>query len=301
MGPWAGLVISVLSVGTTMGATLWRRRSRDTRRARLRAQPLPAEWEDHLKRNVALYNRLPPELQEQLRGHVQVFLDEKLFEGCNGVEITDEVRVTVAGLACLLLLNRETDYYPELRSILVYPAAYVVDSPQRDGAVEVDRPSVRLGESWQTGNVVLSWSDVMHPDPRDGHNLTLHEFAHQLDQEDGRSDGVPVLALDSQYDTWAEVLAGEYRQLQKLSEKGRKHLLDAYGATNPAEFFAVATETFFTRPIELAEQKPDLYELLRDFYRQDPGARRRRADNELGGAVPAPPSVVVRSIRPRPR
>lgn len=278
MGPLGSLLIGVLTLGTSMGATIWRKRARAERRRELRAKPFRADWVAHLEKNVVLYNRLPDELREELHGHIHVFLDEKGFEGCNDLEVTEEMRVTIAGLACLLLLNRETDYYPKLTSILVYPGAYLVDSPQKDGVVESDETQVRLGESWVSGNVVLSWSDVVSSshDPKDGHNLTLHEFAHQLDQEDGRSDGVPLLAEDAHYDAWAEVLSAEYHQLRRLTEKGRKSLLDAYGATNPAEFFAVATETFFERPRHMKRKHRELYDELKEFYQVDPAGWKSR-------------------------
>lgn len=245
------------------------------RRARLRAQPVPDAWRAVVERNFPLFTRLSPGDQRELLGHMQVFLAEKRFEGCGGLEITDEIRVTVAAHACLLLLHRDDDYYPRLLSILVYPAAYI--APQRqttpDGVVH-EGPSGRLGESWQDGALVLSWDDVRGyaADVHYPHDVVLHEFAHQLDQEDGRADGAPILPTRTMYAGWARVLSAEFDRLQDDAVHGRKTVLDTYGATNPAEFFAVATEAFFKSAERMRRKHPELYAELRAFYRQDPAA-----------------------------
>lgn len=264
--------LTILGVGGLTGAAVWYN-SPVQRRKRYLAQPFPSTWEEHLQRNVVLYRMLPPELQAQLRSHIKIFLGEKGFEGCGGLEITEEIRVTIAALACLLLLNRETSYYRGLTTILVYPQAYVVDSKKREGFIEFENDGEgRLGESWGNGTVVLSWCDVTRTsyDPKDGHNLVLHEFAHQLDQEDGEGDGVPILEQRSKYASWTHVLNDEYHKLVELTEKGKKDVLQAYGATNPAEFFAVATEAFFEKPKQLQKKHPELYEQLKDFFHLDP-------------------------------
>jgi len=250
----------------------WRRR----RRAQLRAQPFPAAWLEVLE-TLPLYRRLDEADQAELRGHLQVFLAEKTFEGCGGQAIDDRVRVTIGAQACLLLLHRETDYFPDLGSILVYPSGYQAAHEEvGPGGVVTEGTSHRLGESWTRGAVVLAWDSVLGGAARlnDGENVTLHEFAHQLDQEDGEADGAPILATRSAYGPWAEVLGHDYEQLQAAVQRGRRSLIDAYGATNPAEFFAVATEVFFERPRRLKRKHPELYEQLRDFYRQDPAEQR---------------------------
>jgi len=224
---------------------------------------------------LPLYRRLSEADQEELRGHVLVFLSEKRFEGCDGLEITDAIRVTVAAHACLLLLHRETDCYPDLSSILIYPHAYETHQEQLlPGGIVAEGPSVRLGESWLRGEVVLAWDAVEagFRDVRDGQNVVLHEFAHQLDQEDGRADGAPVLESRARYAPWARILSKEYERLQQAVEAGRRTDLDAYGATNPAEFFAVVSEAFFERPRKLQRKHPDLYAQLSDFYAQDPAS-----------------------------
>jgi Mlc titration factor MtfA (ptsG expression regulator) len=243
------------------------------RRQRLRSQPFPPAWLAIIEKNVPIYDRLSEADRRELQGHVNVFLTEKHFEGCGGLTLTDEIKVTIAAQACLLLLHRETDDYPRLITILVYPHAYVAKNvePIGGGAV-LEGEQGRLGEAWTTGVVVLSWDDVRAgaSDVRDGHNVVLHEFAHQLDQEDGVADGAPVLDHRSRYVAWERVLGTEYEKLRQASRKGKKSVLDRYGATKPAEFFAVATECFFEKPAQMKKKHPELYEELRDYYRQDP-------------------------------
>jgi Mlc titration factor MtfA (ptsG expression regulator) len=246
--------------------------SRKRRRDRLRSEPFPDGWEGILRKNVPLYAQLPEEDQKVLRGHVQVFLDEKRFEGCGGLVINDEIRVTIAAQACLLQLRGDPDYYPRLITILVYPSAYSAHErhPIGGGAV-LEGEVERLGEAWSDGVIVLSWDGVRAggDDFRDGHNLVLHEFAHQLDQQDGAADGTPILESRGQYARWAQVLGSEYGRLKRNAWLGRSGVLDEYGATDPAEFFAVATESFFERPTELRRKHPELYQELLNYYRID--------------------------------
>jgi Mlc titration factor MtfA (ptsG expression regulator) len=243
-----------------------------SRRKQLKNSPFPPKWEGILNRNVALYRRLPDPLKKELQGHIQVFLGEKTFEGCGGLKITDEIRVTVAGQACILLLNRKPTYYPKLYTILVYPGAYVAKKVTVIGMQHTEEMTVRAGESWTRGEVVLAWDDVRQSvmDLTEGHNVVLHEFAHQLDQEDGSADGAPILEKLSSYRTWARVLSKEYEKLRRRTLSGRKDIMDAYGATDPAEFFAVATETFFERPKQMKLTHPELYKELESYYRLDP-------------------------------
>lgn len=245
------------------------------RRQRIRRRAFPGDWLTIIERNVPYYKRLSPEAQAELRGHILIFLDEKRFEGCGGLELTDEIRVTIAAQACILLLNRETDYYPGLKSIYVYPTAYVADAKVRlpDGTV-VEGGQVRLGESWSRGSLVLAWDHARRgaADIRDGRNVVLHEFAHQLDTADGYADGAPTLPERSMYVAWARVLGEEYRNLIDDLENQRRTLISDYGATNPAEFFAVVTECFFERAVKLKRRHPELYEQMAAFYWQDPAA-----------------------------
>jgi len=207
-----------------------------------------------------------------LQDDIKVFVAEKNFEGCGGLEITDEIRVTVAAYACILLLNRRHDFYPRLQSILVYPDLYPAHAVRRGpGNTLVEGQEVRAGESWHTGAVVLSWSHVLHrPGDPAAHNVVLHEFAHQLDQEDGTVNGAPLLPRSSMYAAWARILGREYDALRRDTDARRATVLDKYGATAPEEFFAVATECFFENPRQLRERHPELYVELREYYRQDP-------------------------------
>jgi Mlc titration factor MtfA (ptsG expression regulator) len=248
----------------------WLRRRR---REAIRRRPFSAEWRAIIAKNVPYAACLPAADRGELEGHVQVFLEEKRFEGCGGLEITDEVRVTIAAQACVLLLHRLTDYYPKLVSILVYPSTYLVPGGRRaPGGLVVEDPEARLGESWEHGVVVLVWDSVLTgaADIHDGHNVVLHEFAHQLDQESDAGDGAPVLARRSMYVAWARVLGREFDELVRDTARHHRSTMDKYGATNPAEFFAVATETFFEKPRQLREKHPELYGQLQQFYRQDP-------------------------------
>lgn len=244
------------------------------RRQRLRAQPFPNQWRDTITRNVAFFRRLSHKDQAELLGHVQVFLDEKRFEGCGGLEVTDEIRLTIAAQASLLLLHRVTDYFPGLISILVYPSKYLVEERRaiaehvwEEGMVE------RLGETGRKmGSLVLAWDAVRSggADPADGRNVVLHEFAHQLDFENGAADGVPRLATREQQLAWSEVMKSEFASLRAAALTGVPTLLDTYGATDPAEFFAVSVEAFFERPRAMRSRHPRLYGQLQNYFQQDP-------------------------------
>jgi Mlc titration factor MtfA (ptsG expression regulator) len=252
---------------------------RKWRRQRLLASAMPPAWLGIVERNVPYYDLLPGEQKRQLQGLTQIFLDEKYFEGCGGLALTDEIRVTIAAEGCVLLLGRVTDIYPKLRSVLVYPHAYVAEvaARQPDGTV-VEGWQGRLGESWTQGYVVLSWEDVLHGIARihEGRNVVLHEFAHQLDNESGTSEGAPLLPESSMYADWARVLGAEYKSLCDSVERGETTFLDPYGTVSPAEFFAVATEFFFELPMEMERRHAELYEQLRRFYKQDPARYRQR-------------------------
>lgn len=246
----------------------WRKRQRDA----ARAAPFPDAWRKMLERNVALYRRLPVPLREQLHGHVLAFLHVKTFHGCAGFEITDEVRVTVAAQACMLLLNKETDYFPGFTSILIYPDTFVARALEHDGLIAGVSEDVRAGESWHRGPVVLSWLDVLQSARQtdEAFNVVIHEFAHKLDEENSVSAGLPLLEDPRQYAAWAEVFSDEYTAM--LGRRGEGGVLDDYAASSPAEFFAVASETFFERPRALYENHAELYATLERYYKVDPRA-----------------------------
>ncbi len=249
----------------------------ERRRNKLRARPFPAAWREVLERRVPYVRRLPTDLRRQLEQHIQVFLAEKPFIGCAGQEISDEVRVTIAAQACLLILNRKTDYFPKLRQILVYPGAFVVERLRAEpsGILQEQRQALS-GESWTQGQVVISWEDALEGAAivDDGRNVVIHEFAHQLDQQKGYANGAPWLGRRDRYPRWSRVMSEEFARLQQQAMYGEPSLFSHYGATDPAEFFAVVSEVFFEQPREMAALHPALYEELRRLYRVDPASWR---------------------------
>ena len=247
---------------------------KENRRKRLRNRPFPAGWLDIMNRNIGFFRRLSSSDQTELLGHVQVLQAEKLFEGCAGLELNDEIVITIAAQACLLLLHRKTDYFPRLLTILVYPSSYAVEENRPiDQLVWEEGKTMRLGETGrQHGSMVLAWDAVKFgaSDPSDGKNLVLHEFAHQLDYENYAADGVPALSTRGEQLAWREIMRTEFESLRAAEQTGIPTLLDTYGATNPTEFFAVTAEAFFERPCALRAQHPRLYELFQHYFRQDP-------------------------------
>ena len=223
--------------------------------------PFPDSWDTILMQYFPLYKVLPENLKLQLQCHIQIFIDEKTFEGQAGLSITDEIRIIIAAQACILLLNRQTDYYPKLKIIIVYPHNYVSDNGDICG-----------GESWTFGPVVLSWDAVKHGvyDMLDGHNVVYHEFAHQLDQEDGTGDGTPILKSRSNYQTWTKVFTSEYKSHINNIFTDKKTILRPYGTVHPAEFFAVAAEAFFEKPIKMKNNHHELYDEMKNFFLVDP-------------------------------
>src|SRR6267378_2595138 len=215
------------------------------RRARLRAQPVPREWRAILERNLPVFSRLSADDKAELLGHTQVFLAEKHFEGAGGLELSDEIRVTIAGQACLLLLHRETDYYTELISIIVYPSGYTAHEARHiGGGIWEEGGEDRLGHTGRRlGALVLAWDAVR------------------------RGAAAPS---DGDYLAWARVMSAEFNALRNAALSGEQTLIGEYGATNPSEFFAVITEVFFERPRALKKSHPALFAQLQRFYRQDP-------------------------------
>jgi Mlc titration factor MtfA (ptsG expression regulator) len=247
---------------------------RKHRRAAWRKEGLSESQRAVIGSNVPYVAMLKHDDREELFGLVRAFLEEKSFEGCGGLEMTEEIKLTIAAHACILLLHRDNDMYPDVDSILVYPGAYRAHATTREGAVVIEGDETRLGESWTRGVVVLAWDHVklhagQHPD---GQNVVLHEFAHQLDSEDGAMDGAPELGTRARYTSWAHVLGDELAELSKKVQEGAGSDIDPYGATNPAEFFAVVTEMFFEKPRALKKRHPGMYDELRSFYQQDPAA-----------------------------
>jgi len=249
----------------------------ERRRRHILDHPWPDSWDAIIDANVPMAAQLDDDERARLRQLAQVFIAEKHWEGCGGLALTDEMKVTIAAQGCLLILARDHDLFARLVTILVYPSTVV--SPPRAPRVWRSPYNIHelggtpvLGES--SGDaVILAWDDVVRSarDPHDGRNLVLHELAHAIDFADGRADGTPPLESDAQRRTWAAVCTAAFRALEHAAPAGDDpaRALRAYGATNEAEFFAVATEAFFERPHDLRAQESTLYALLRDFYRID--------------------------------
>lgn len=239
-------------------------------------RPFPEEWSAIIAKNVPMVGTLTADERAELEKLVLVFIDGKNFEGAGGLTLTDEMKVTIAAQACVLLLHRDTGIYPKLESIVLYPSAYKARKQETlEAGVVMESDQGRLGESWHQGLVVLAWDAVRSGtmNASDGRNVVLHEFAHQLDQEDGVADGAPDLRDRELRRTWAHVLGAEYEDLREHVHVGQSTDIDEYGATNPAEFFAVITEMFFEQGPRLKSSHPDLYDELVAFYRQDPASR----------------------------
>lgn len=266
---WLPIFIGALLIGYSVSKPYWRAYQRN----KIRKQPFKKHWRKIIQQRMPYFRTMPADLQLQLKQLIQVFLAEKKFIGCNGVIITDEIRITVAAQACLLLLNRDTDFYPKLQTILVYPRAFVKNQHNNhiDG-VHFTQKVVLAGESWDFGKVVLSWQDTMQGAqiPDDGRNVVIHEFAHQLDQENGTANGAPVLDKAQGYQCWSDVFSEQFELLKKQAQTGQPSLFDYYGATAPAEFFAVASEVFFEQAQSLHRHYPSLYQQLKQYYQVDP-------------------------------
>ena len=247
---------------------------KERHRKRIKARPFPDEWLRIITDNVAFFGKLSANDRTELLEHVRILLAEKNFEGCAGQEITDEVRLTIAAQASLLLLHRKTDYFPRLLTVLVYPSLYQVQE-DRPITAEIwqEERSFRSGETGRTmGSMVLAWDAVKSgaADPADAKNVVLHEFAHQLDYENFAADGAPALETREQQRSWQNVMRTEFASLRAADDTGVPTLLDTYGATNPAEFFAVSVEAFFERPAALRSGHPRLYSELEGYFRQSP-------------------------------
>jgi len=226
-----------------------------------------SDWE-HLKKHVRAIEGMPEELKKRLEVLTLVLMAEKNFEACGDLEeVTREMKLVIMVQAAFLLLGRDHDFFPKLRTVIVYPGAY----RGRDQHGEEEEEG-RLGESWESGTVVLSWKSVQRggENDEDGMNVVIHEFAHQLDQENQQADGLPELGSRQTIGHWASTFSAAYETFCDDLEAGRRTVMDPYGATNPAEFFAVGSEAFFEKPRQLKEDEPALYDQMKTFYGVDP-------------------------------
>lgn len=248
----------------------WRRRKR-------LAQPFPEEWKQLLQTRCRHYHGLSADEQQLLRSRTLLFIEEKFWEGCNGVVVTAEMQVTIASHAALIGLGFPDIPFERLLSVLIYPDTFVARQPRKVpwGQEVQDLPV--LGQAAYQGPVLFSWREVAGDcfEAPLGRNVVIHEFAHLLDMADHSVDGEPALATPELSAAWEEIFFDEFERLKRQTAHGRRTLFDEYGATNEAEFFAVTSETFFERPRDMAEKHPRLYELYRDYYRQDPAGRIR--------------------------
>ena len=235
-------------------------------------KPFPAEWRLILKKQWPIYSRLPEDLRDQLEQLALVFLERIEIRGIEGLEINDEIRVLTASQACILLINQKSFFPNKLRSVVIRPKGYTATQHESYGGIVSEKKIQVLGQSWENGLVVLSWDNTKSGarNAKDGRNLVMHEFAHQLDQADGQADGAPILGSPEQYAKWRKVCSRVFADLQRKIEEGEKTLIDEYGATNPAEFFSVVTETFFEKPFYLKKRRPELYQLFQEYYQIDP-------------------------------
>lgn len=244
---------------------------RRLKRRRLLRKPFPRDWEQTLQARMALYRRLPESLRARLRDDIRILLDEVAFYGCAGMTLTGPVKVLTAAHAALLVSGLNVNWFHNLKTVLIYPGAYRARQAIDDGLVYSEAADDRLGESWEEGRVILAWDTLEQEaaDPGSRSNVALHEFCHQLDQLDGEADGAPPLGSTEQAQRWQRVFEAAWKRLQHSNGDS---VIDDYGAEEPAEFFAVATEAFFLCPKRLSQDEPELYQCLENFYRVSPAS-----------------------------
>lgn len=266
---WIPFIIFAVVIGTLV-ARGWMLR-------RYRAQLLESALTPHERKIIAqavpLVARMPPVLRDQLEGKVCLFLDQVTYQGYSGLEITEEMQLSIAAQACLLVVNTDA-WYDNLTTVMIYPSAFKSKGTRSDGFVVTQTETVRTGESWTRGPVILSWAHSAQGalNPQDGHNVVIHEFAHQFDDRSGRTDGVPLLAQGQSHAMWVKVFREAFERHVDLTERGKPTVIDPYGATGHEEFFATAVEVFFERAAVLQEAEPDVYEQLLQMFRIDPAA-----------------------------
>ncbi len=261
------LIFLLLTVGI-FGFRHW---SKYETRTRLLSTRLLDQQRAIVAEHVPLTLKLPPELRGAFEGKINTFLHQIEFIGCDGLEVTEEMRLSIAAQACFLVVNSDA-WYKHLRTVLIYPGAFKSIERSYDGYVVTEHNTVRLGESWARGPVVLSWahSEQGAINEKDGHNVVFHEFAHQIDGLSGHTDGAPVLKKGQSFADWERVFINAYERHNQNVGKGRKTVLDAYGAENHQEFFAVSVEVFFEKPVALKREEPAIYQQLSELFGLEP-------------------------------
>lgn len=267
MSPWLVLAVPLLIAAFL----LYRWYSRRQKREELLASPLDPDQRATIERLVPLVRRLPKDLRFKLEGKINLFLDQVTFHGQNGLEVNEAMRLSIAAQACLLIVNSPV-WYDTVRTILIYPSAFVTHRGSHDGYIVHENRHITLGESWARGPVILSWDHALQGglDAEDGHNVVIHEFAHQLDALTGHTNGIPILRKGQAYAGWEKAMLDAYNDHADRVERGVQTLIDPYGATNHEEFFAEAIVTFFERPRALQREEPALYAQMAELLALDP-------------------------------
>jgi Mlc titration factor MtfA (ptsG expression regulator) len=246
---------------------------RARRRRKLLAEPFPTWWQPHIDRNVGHYPHLPAAERDRLRDITRVLIAEKQWLGRSGLFVTEEMKVTIAAQAALLLLGTDRDYFPTVREVIVFPTEFRTPVAADDWEDDLLSDRISLGQAVDRGPVLLAWDEVLHEgrDPDRGHNVVLHEFAHQLDFAEGISAGVPDLGDPALESRWRYVMAVEFADHRRaLKEHGPDTFFTEHAGDNEMEFFADLTEAFFCRPHSLLDLYPELYRLLGAYYHLDP-------------------------------
>jgi len=265
-------LIPILLVALIVVAFLWiRHRSRRQKHLRLMATPLTSKQRQVVEQLVPIVRRLPATLRPKLEGKMNVFLDQVTFRGSEGLEVGEDMKLSIAAQACLLVVNSSA-WYDTLRNVLIYPSAFRTHRNSHDGYIVHEDKHLTLGESWARGPVVLSWAHALQGglNHEDGHNVVIHEFAHQLDSLTGHTDGIPILRKGQAYVGWEKAMLDAFNEHLDRVEAGQETLIDPYGATGHEEFFAEAIVTFFEKPAALRGEEPALYAQLSELLALDP-------------------------------
>ncbi len=249
-------------------------------RRRIRRTPFPPPWRVLLHRTMRFWSCLTADEQARIEDEIRFFIAERNWEGCGGLELTADMQVIIAAQACRLLLGRPGERFENVTTILVYPSGYFTGAAQQS-VLGGGPPRIQtaggmpvLGQAHDRGPVILSWRHSLEGAIGDeGENLVLHEFAHKLDMANGVVDGMPRMESRAQAKAWHDAMSEARNRLEESLRIGLPAPLRPYALTNPAEFFAVATEVFFERPEALHEWDGDLYQVMADWYRQDPRLR----------------------------
>ncbi len=262
------ILLLVIVLAGALAFLAWRKRQR--REMLLSSALTPREWNIVLE-EVPLIRVLPDRYRHALEGKIALFIDQVEFIGCDGLEVTEEMEFAIAAQASLLLVGRDL-WYDHLTTVMIYPGAFKSVQQRQDGYVVTQEETVRLGESWSRGPVILSWNDsrLGARNTEDGHNVVIHEFAHQMDDLSGETNGVPILGPGQRFEAWRAAIVEGFQAHVAQTERGRKTVLDAYGATSPEEFFAVAVETFFEKPQAMRTELPEVYSQLGALFQLQP-------------------------------